>query len=107
MIHIYFCRCRTNIPSPVSDKVFHAVVKPRTVKHMKVGYHYTGYQIVEHRSSWNGPDTSNVSNVGNSDHGSILIQEAESRLYSNRTDIKGINKSLIDDENFPAIVLKE
>ena len=74
---------------------------------MKVGYNYTRYQMVEHRSSWNGPDTSNVSNVGNTDHGSILIQEAESCFYSNRTDIKVIIKRLIDDENFSAIVLKE
>ena len=41
---------------------------------MKVGYNYTGYQMVEQRSSWKGQDTINVSSVGNTDHGSILIQ---------------------------------
>ena len=46
MIHIHCCRQITNIPSPVSDQVLHAVFKPRTVKHMKVGYNSTGYQMV-------------------------------------------------------------
>ena len=46
LIQIHCCRCRTNIPSHVSDQVFHAVVKPRTVKNMKVGYNSTGYQMV-------------------------------------------------------------
>ena len=46
---------------------------------MIFGYNSTGYQMVEQQSSWKGPDTMNVSSVGNSDHGSILIQEAEAR----------------------------
>ena len=46
---------------------------------MKFGYNYTGYQMVEQRSSWNGPDIINLSSVGNTDHGYILIQEAEAR----------------------------
>ena len=36
LIQIHCCRWRTNVPSPVSSQVYHAVVKPRTVKHMKV-----------------------------------------------------------------------
>ena len=51
LIHIHYCRCRTNIPSPVSDQFWHAVVKTRTVKHMKVAYNSTGYQMVEQRIS--------------------------------------------------------
>ena len=73
-IQINCCRWRTNINSPVSNQFFHAVVKPWTVKHMIVGYNSTGYQMVEQRSLWKGPDTINVSSVGNNDHGSILIQ---------------------------------
>ena len=38
LIQINCCRWRTNIPSPVSDQVFHAVVKPRIMKHTKSGY---------------------------------------------------------------------
>ena len=68
-------RWRTNIPSPVSDQVFHDVVKPWTVKHMKVGYNSTGCQMVEQRSSWKGLNSLNVSIVGKTDHNSILIQE--------------------------------
>ena len=74
LIHINCCIRRTNIPSPVSDQVFHAVVKPRTVKHMKSGYNYTRYKMVEQHSSWKGPENINVSSVGKTDHGSILIQ---------------------------------
>ena len=74
LIHIYYCIWRTNIPSPVSDQVFHVVVKPRTVKHMKVGYNSTGYKKVKQRISWKVPDTVNVSSVGNTDQGSFLIQ---------------------------------
>ena len=62
------------------DQVCHAVVKPRTMKHMRVGYNSNGYQMVEQRISWKGPDTINLSSVGNTDHGSILIQEAEACL---------------------------
>ena len=36
LIQIHCCRWRTKVPSPVSSQVYHAVVKPRTVKHMKV-----------------------------------------------------------------------
>ena len=64
---------------------------------MKVGYNSTGYQMVEQRSLWKGPDTFNVSSVGNTDHGSILIQESELHSYANRTDIKSLPQSLIDD----------
>ena len=74
LIHIHCCIWRTNIPSPVSDQVCHAVVKPRTMKHIKVGYNSTGYQMVEQWSSWKGPDYINVSIVVNTDHGSILIK---------------------------------
>ena len=77
-MQIHCCIWRTNITSPVSDQVLHAVAKPRTVNHMKFGYNSTGYQMVEQRSSWKGPDTINVSSVENTDHGSILIQESES-----------------------------
>ena len=74
LIQIHCFRWRPKIPSPVSDQVFHAIVKPLIVKHIKVGYNSTEYQMVEKRSSWKVPDTINVSSVGNTDHGSILIQ---------------------------------
>ena len=45
-ILIYCCRWRTNIPPSVYDQVCHAIVKPRTVKHMKVWYNYAGYLMV-------------------------------------------------------------
>ena len=73
LIQIHCCIWRTNVPSPISDQFCHAVVKPRTVKHMKVGYNSTEYEMVEQRSSWKVPDNINVSIVGNTYHGSILI----------------------------------
>ena len=107
LIQIHCFIWRTNIPSPVSDQFFHAVVKPRIVKHMKVRYNSTGYQMVEQRSSWKGPDTINVSSFEKTDHGSILIQEYESRSYANHTDMKILIKRLIVDEKCPTIMLKE
>ena len=107
LIQIHCCRWKTNIPSPVSDQVYHDVVKPRTVKHMKVGYKSTGCQMVEQCISWKGPDTINVSSVGKTDHNYILIQEAEARSYDNFIDMKIIIQRLIDDEIFPTIMLKE
>ena len=50
LIHIQYFIWITNISSPVSDLVFHAVVKPWTVKHMKVWYNSDGYQMLEQRS---------------------------------------------------------
>ena len=100
LIQIHFFIWRTNIPSPLSDKVFHAVVKPWTVKHTKVGYNSTRYQMLEQQSSCKGLDTINVSIVGNTDHGSILIQEDEARLYANRTDMYGFIQRLIDQGRF-------
>ena len=76
LIHMNCCRWRNNIPSHVSDQVCHAVVKPRTVKHVKIGYNSTGYQMVKQQISWKGLDTINVSSVRKTDHVSILIQEA-------------------------------
>ena len=65
---------------------------------MEVGYNFTGYQIVEQRSSWKVPDTINISSVGYYDHCSILIQEAEARSYTNRAGMKSLIQRLIDDE---------
>ena len=73
LVQTHCCRWITNITSHVSDKVYHTVVKHQTVNHLKVVYNYTGYQMAEQRSSWKGPDTINVSNVGKIDNGSILI----------------------------------
>ena len=74
LINIHHWRCRNNIPSPLYDQIFHAFVKPRTVNHMKVGYNYTGYQMVDQSSSCKVLDTINVSSVVKTDRGSILIQ---------------------------------
>ena len=65
---------------------------------MKVGYNYTGYQIVEQQSLWKVPYTVNVSSVGKTDHGSILIQETKARSYANRADMKSLLQRLIDNE---------
>ena len=51
LIQIHCCIWRTNIPTPVSDQVCHAFVKSGTVKHTKVGYNCTEYQMVEQQSS--------------------------------------------------------
>ena len=74
LLHIHCFRSITNIPSPIYDQVLHAIVKPQTMRHMKFIYNSTGYQMVEQRIQWKFPDTINVSSVGNTDHGSILIQ---------------------------------
>ena len=60
LIQINCCRWRNNIPSPVSDKFCHTVLKLRTVKHMKVGYNSTGYRMVKQQNSRKVPDTINV-----------------------------------------------
>ena len=75
LIQIHFCRWRNNIPSPVSDKVFHAVVKLLTVNHKKVGYNSTGYQMVEQHSSWKGLDNINISSVGRTFHNFIELNK--------------------------------
>ena len=107
LIHIHWFRWITNIISPVSDQVRHAVFKPWTVKHMKVGYNYNGSQMVEQRSSWKGPDTINVSSVWKYYHGYILIQKSQARLYAKYKDMKSLIQRLIDNENLPTIMLKE
>ena len=94
---IHCCRWRPNIPSHVSGQFFHAVVKPWTVTHMKVGYNSTWYQMLEQRSSWKGPYTINLSSFGKTDNSSILIWEAEACSYANRTDMKSILQRLIYD----------
>ena len=74
---------------------------------MKVGSNSTGYQMVEHWSSWKGPYNISVSSVGNTDHYCILIQEYEACLYANRADMKTLIQILIDDEKRSMIMLKE
>ena len=44
------------------------------MKQMKFGYNSARYQMVEQGSSWKVLDAINVSSVGRTDHGSILIQ---------------------------------
>ena len=74
LIHNNCCGWRTNIPSHVSDQVCHSVVKPWTVKQIKVGYNSTGYKMVEQQSSWKVPDNSNVSSDAKTDPSYISIQ---------------------------------
>ena len=62
--------------------------------------------MVEQRSLWKGPDTINVSSVGKTDHGSILIQEYEAHLYANCTDMRILIQRLMDDEKIPTLMLK-
>lgn len=100
--HIHCCRWRTNLAAPLPDQLCHAVIKPRTVKNMKVKYNSIGYQMVEQRSSWKGPDTINVSSVGRTDHNSVLLHEAEARSYANRTDMKSLINGLIADGKMTA-----
>ena len=38
-----------------------------------------------------------MSSVGKTDHGSVLVQEAEAQSYTNRTDVKSLNQRLIID----------
>ena len=71
---IHCCIWVNNIPSPVSDQVFHAFVKPQTVNYAKVGYNSTGYKMVEQQNSYKCLDTINVSSVKKTDNVSILIQ---------------------------------
>ena len=95
--HLHCPRTPTNISAHLSDQLCHAVVKPRTVKTMKIGYNSTSYQMVEQRTSWKGPDSINVSSCGRMNHNSVLLREAEARSYNYRTDMKSLIKRLIDD----------
>ena len=95
--HLHCCRWKTNFPAPLSDQLCHAVMKPRTTRNMKIAYNSTGYQMVEQRVSFKGPDSINVCTVDKTDHNSILLQEAEARFYTNRTDMKALIKRNIDD----------
>ena len=52
------------------------------MKNMKVGYNSTRYQMVEKRSSCKVSYSIHVLSVGKTDHGSILIQEFEARVYT-------------------------
>ena len=74
LVQIHCFRCTTNICWPVSYQVYHAVVKPQTVKHLKNWYNSTDNQMVEQQSLWKGPDTTNVSSVVNTNNYSFLIQ---------------------------------
>ena len=98
LFHLHCPRSQTNLSAPLSDQVCHAVVKPCTVKTMKIGYNSTSYQMVEQRTSWKGPDSINVSSCGCMDHNSVLLREAEGRSFRYRTDMKSLIKQLIDDK---------
>ena len=96
-LQVHCCRWKCNISSALSDQICHAVVKSRTVKHTKVGYNTIGYQMVEQRFSWKGPDSINISSIGKTDHNSILLHQAEARSVANRSDMKGLLKGLVDE----------
>ena len=95
--HLHCPRWSTNLSAHFSDQLCHAVVKPRTIKTMKIGFNSTSYQMVEQRTSWKGPDSINITSCGHTDHNSVLLKEAEGRSFKNRTDMKSLIKRLIDD----------
>jgi hypothetical protein len=72
-LHIHCCRWENNLPSALSDQLCHAVIQPRTVKNTQVCYNTIGYQMVEQRYSWKGPDSINISTVGKTNHNLLLL----------------------------------
>ena len=97
LLQVHCCRWKSNLPAPISDQLCHAVMKSRTVKNVKAGYSSIGYQMVEQRMSFKGPDSINIRSVGRTDHNSVLLHEAEARSYANRPDMKFLVQRLIAD----------
>ena len=86
LVHCF--RNNTNFPSPVSDQLYHDVVKTKTMKITIVRCNSTGYQMVEQTISWKGIDSINVTCVGRTNHNSVLLRELETLSYVNRSDMK-------------------
>jgi len=47
LFHLHCPRLPTNLNTPLSNQLYHAIVKPCTVKTIKIRYNSTSYQMVE------------------------------------------------------------
>ena len=63
------------LPSKYSDQIYHAVIKPQTIKQMKAQKYSNNFQMQEQRGSFNGIDTCNVTQYLNFKLQSILLEE--------------------------------
>lgn len=83
----------------MSDQSFHAALKTRTAKTVKVGHDSSACEMVEQRAFWKSPDTINIASCSRSDHNSIILKKAEARSCANRADAKNLIARLIEYEN--------
>ena len=75
------------LPSASGDQLCHAVLKPRTVKQMKASKYSNSFQMYEQMGGFHGVDSCTLTNVGNFDIRSVILDEDESRTIRNRADI--------------------
>ena len=67
------------LPSFCGDQLCHAVLKPRTVKQMKASKYSDSFQMNEQRACFHGVDSCTLTNVGNFDIQSAILDEDESQ----------------------------
>ena len=75
------------IPAPRADQLSHAVLKPRTLRHMKRSCFNTSYETVEMRGVYGGIDTCNITEFGNFNFTSHLTSRNESLCIKMMPDI--------------------
>ena len=78
------------IPSEKGDQLCHAVIKPRLIKPMKASKYSNTYQMHEQRGSFQGIDICDVTNFGEFNYCSVLLDESESRCIKSRPDINAL-----------------
>ena len=87
------------LASEKGDQFCHVVVRPRTIRPMKVSKYCTSFQMHEQRGSFKGVDTSSVTSFGDFSKSSILLDESESRLIVGRPDINALLQKLQKQNN--------
>lgn len=89
------------LPAKYSDQLCHCVIQSRTVRPLKRSGFSDSYQMHEQRGTFSGLDTCSITNFGNFDRTSILLDESEARSIAGRPDISALLNNLVDDKLFP------
>ena len=86
------------IPAAMPDQLCHAVLKPRTLRHMKRSIFNTSYETVEMRGVYGGIDTCNITEFGNFNFTSHLTDRNECLTIRRRPDIRALLNRLVAEK---------
>ena len=89
------------------ERLTHVVLKPRTIKSMKISKYNHTYQMQEQRGDFRGVDTADVTCLRDFGTATTLLDESEALSITHRSDIKALLSQFVIDGEVPSFWAKD